>query len=403
MWSSTGKSLLRCRLAQMQRASFFLAYCFYWDAKKSVLSPLKSDSYQSLNFHGFYVVTTFFVMPVLTMRSVVLLLSVSEDEDKLMVSMTFLGTALIWVIIPHLRMFGRPPEREGFVSCVNTMFVLEEKLKEIIPDLSIHLSGKVASLIRQISRSLNVLYFTMDNIITFGVPFLALSKSSPTYALLLSGYDFESLGCLVSTLTLISTGAMTFFYTRMVLAVISFVINFVTHGVALVAVWTLVLVDSRVEFGFIKSVKIYRCLTIIKNFHVDTCHHLGSVCAHHAFSVVAATTGLYFLLTEYQEIDPLLLGGCGSLVVVSVALEMATITYLAMVGRNSARFLELMRNMNRGDKLRRRIMASLGSNAINLEVISSVETMRNGVGLEYFMNFVTRVTSYTIDLILTKN
>lgn len=88
---------------------------------------------------------------------------------------------------------------------------------------------------------------------------------------------------------------------------------------------------------------------------------------------------------------------------VSVALEMATITYLAMVGRNSARFLELMRNMNRGDKLRRRIMASLGSNAINLEVISSVETMRNGVGLEYFMNFVTRVTSYTIDLILTKN
>lgn len=129
MWSSTGKSLLRCRLAQMQRASFFLAYCFYWDAKKSVLSPLKSDSYQSLNFHGFYVVTTFFVMPVLTMRSVVLLLSVSEDEDKLMVSMTFLGTALIWVIIPHLRMFGRPPEREGFVSCVNTMFVLEEKLK----------------------------------------------------------------------------------------------------------------------------------------------------------------------------------------------------------------------------------------------------------------------------------
>lgn len=279
----------------------------------------------------------------------------------------------------------------------------------MIPDLPYHLTPKAVSLISQMSRMLNVLSFVMDHIVSFTVPFLAFTRSSPGYALLRSIYDFETLGILVSLFILISTGIFTIFYTRMIMGVFSLIITFAVHGVALINLWTLILLQScqfsQLKFEFFKSIKIYKCLTLMKNIYVAMCRHLGSICAHHAYSVFITTTALYYLLSQFindKAVSMFLIGGSGSAVVISVALEKAIVTYLAMVSTNSRKYLELMSNANRGNKMKRRMIKALLSNSINFEIINTVETMRNGIGLEYFLKFVTRVTDYAIDLILAK-
>lgn len=129
MWLSTGKRNLRCRLAQMKRSSLFLAYCFHWDHKKSSISSLKSNSLPLLIFQLFCIFSTYAIMPVLTIRCVLLARSQAKVNDKVMVFTTFLGTALLGMIIPFAKVLVRSSGREKLVSCIRTMFFLEERFK----------------------------------------------------------------------------------------------------------------------------------------------------------------------------------------------------------------------------------------------------------------------------------
>lgn len=47
------------------------------------------------------------------------------------------------------------------------------------------------------------------------------------------------------------------------------------------------------------------------------------------------------------------------------------------------------------DKYRRRVLRSMLPNSISLEFIDSVDTIRNGIGMDYFLRYGERVQSYT--------
>lgn len=53
------------------------------------------------------------------------------------------------------------------------------------------------------------------------------------------------------------------------------------------------------------------------------------------------------------------------------------------------------------DKLKRLTIQGLQSISINLEFLSSVETMENGVRLDYFLRYLERVGYHTVTLLLT--
>lgn len=62
-----------------------------------------------------------------------------------------------------------------------------------------------------------------------------------------------------------------------------------------------------------------------------------------------------------------------------------------------------MQKYNEKSKYRRKVLTALLPNSINLEMIGSVETMRDGIQSNYFLNFVSRVTDCTIRLLLAQS
>lgn len=58
---------------------------------------------------------------------------------------------------------------------------------------------------------------------------------------------------------------------------------------------------------------------------------------------------------------------------------------------------------NEKNKYKRKVLTALLPNSVNLEMIGSVDTMRNGIQRNYYLNFVSRVTDCTIRSLLAKS
>jgi hypothetical protein len=58
----------------------------------------------------------------------------------------------------------------------------------------------------------------------------------------------------------------------------------------------------------------------------------------------------------------------------------------------SKEYIQTMFVIHGGNKYRKRVLSSLLSNSIQIEAVTSVDSIKNGITLRYFLHFIARVT-----------
>lgn len=129
-------------------------------------------------------------------------------------------------------------------------------------------------------------------------------------------------------------------------------------------------------------------------------------CLHQFITVLGSSVAVYLLVTQLtlksDQISLLVVGiGLGMIGACAVG-EFAAISYIAMSARGSKEFIWRMRRKHGTDKWRRRVLAALLPNSINLEFINSLDTLVNGLRMKYFLSFIDRVTDNTITLLFER-
>lgn len=186
------------------------------------------------------------------------------------------------------------------------------------------------------------------------------------------------------------------------------------YSIGCLYVWTLFLVptDDKLN-GFHKlrgglyfhtAIKMYRRLHVMTIVQSEFFRSFRNPCMHHIFAVVMATVGLYNLMLEIISnfSRPIWVGiTCIMVIFVAWVFEFYTVCLVAKVGVASKNFIRKMRRIHGTDRYKRRLLNARLPNAINLEFLRSVDSIKNGIETEYFLNFLDRVTDNTTALLMT--
>lgn len=152
------------------------------------------------------------------------------------------------------------------------------------------------------------------------------------------------------------------------------------------------------------GIKIYQNLRILSIIKSELARDLVLPCLHHFHMVVISTITFYYFILQFLQggkIDFVI--GAFSIIVLLLAgmIEFFAIFYTAKISSLSIEFKRMAFTFYGHDKLKRLTIQGLQSISINLEFLSSVETMENGVRLDYFLRYLERVGYHTVTLLLT--
>lgn len=95
-----------------------------------------------------------------------------------------------------------------------------------------------------------------------------------------------------------------------------------------------------------------------------------------------------------------MIGLCVSVLGICVMIEFFAICLIARAGAGSQLFIQRSKRLNGENKYARKVLASLLPNSINLEFNRSADTLRNGVEMNFFLNYLSSVTDNTLTLLL---
>lgn len=250
-----------------------------------------------------------------------------------------------------------------------------------------------------------IFFSTIDYIVPLFCVSLAYSHN-PIYAML----EFsETLSPRNSPLAKILLGFLVWVTSIMLASTIRPVILIFLYGIVSLYLWTLFLVptSSSVKFclSFAKGVKIYRTLKVMTLVMGELASDIVVPRVHHVCAVLWTTLALYFLMTHIfltGETSPYIVILCVAMILISALMEWFAIGMVAMGATLSKRFIREMGRNHGRNKYRRRVVGSLLPNFINLEFVTTVNTIREGIQRVYFANFVARVTNNTITLLLAR-
>lgn len=253
---------------------------------------------------------------------------------------------------------------------------------------------------------MNSFFFGFDYIAPLMFTIISFTHASPVYATLKSFRNFERFGTLYSSFVLIISGIPTAIGGLFLMATMGTCFLISAYGVVCVYVWTFGIVPTTETFGlpFTTAIHMHNCLRYVAILHSELARDFVTICLHHAALVVLATVGMYNIIIELakgNEMSVMLICICVGLISVAVMLEIFSIYFIGISSKESKRFVREMRRKY-GDRYRQTVLKSLLPNCINLEVVSSVDTLKNGIQMEYFINYFTRVTENTVNLLLTK-
>lgn len=159
----------------------------------------------------------------------------------------------------------------------------------------------------------------------------------------------------------------------------------------------------RVGLGFETGIKIHQILRVLATLQSELARDLIVPCLHHFDTVVLSTISLYYFVLQFLPHGEI------SLVVVAVSLimlfgsgvvEFVVVFYIAKATDLSNKFKKKIAFFYGHDKIKRRLIARLQPISINLEFFGSVATIKNGVGMDYFLRYLERVGYHTVSLLL---
>lgn len=213
-----------------------------------------------------------------------------------------------------------------------------------------------------------------------------------------------STGILPSYLIRILVGLETFIGLMMMTSTFTICVLLTTYGIVALYLWTLLIIpkNEEVQLDFHVAIKVHNRLGIMTKIHTEMAQNFIVTCLHHFITVLGSTVGMFILLTHLVKSDQvsilIIFIGIGAIVACTVT-EFALISYLAKCSRASKEFILRMGRNHGGDKYRRKVIRSLLPNSTNLEVISSLDTLVNGLEMKYFLKFLDRVADSTITLL----
>lgn len=243
---------------------------------------------------------------------------------------------------------------------------------------------------------------------------VGLSSSNPNYTLLRAIHDFEQYGKLVKYFARITIGSVSTVVANMVFSTVGVCTLFVSYSIVFLLTWTSLLVPElskgkfklRSGMNFDTAVRIYFNLKVMTKVQGEAIRGLILPCLHHINSVGVSTAGLFYLMEEIIDGNPpspFVILGCLPILIVPVAVEWYAVYWVALSGVRSKEFIQRMRVEHGGNKYRRKMLNCLLPNTINLEFLETVETLKNGIGMQYFLNYFARVTDSTATLLLTRD
>lgn len=278
-----------------------------------------------------------------------------------------------------------------------------------------HLNPAALTAVKACSKLITTFFYQVDYMAPLIFAVISFSPVSPVYTAirsLLKVLDrilhierFVSRSNLVTILIILTTGAPTSLGGVFLMATMGTCILISGYGVLCLYVWTLAIVPGGgPELPFNTALHMYHCLRHVMILHSEIARDFVAICLHHATLVVLSTGALYSMITELakgNEMSVILVFSCVALILVCVWIEIFAIYFTAMSSTASNEFLREMRLKHGENKYRRRALRCLLPNYVNLEVVGSVDTSLNGVKMEYFANYLVRVTDNTISLLLT--
>lgn len=184
------------------------------------------------------------------------------------------------------------------------------------------------------------------------------------------------------------------------------------YGIAVVHGWTLFLkpdrYDGKLRGGlcFEQGIKMYKSLSIMCKIHSELARELITTCMHHCYIVIYCSFGLWALLkqtVDKEGISIIIAVGSSTIFGMLFLFEWFVVNFITKGATGSKEFLYRVQKYNEKNKYRRKVVRAILPNSINLEVITSVDTIKDGIQRNYFINFVSRVTDVTIRLLLAKS
>lgn len=211
--------------------------------------------------------------------------------------------------------------------------------------------------------------------------------------------------------------SLTFFSCQIVMSMNSLMILVIANPLIVLYLWTKFITpflakqnlrwkNIQVDLKFDKTIQIYHNLTIMTTLQSDFLGQIVPFYFHHVIFLVISILGLYHailqcvLFANGNQISVVVILICVVMITSASLMEWFIVSFLAKASSASRKFIGKMLYNHGNDKVRRRVVKSLLPNSINLEYLGSVETIRRGIEMDYFLNYVSGVMSHTITLLL---
>lgn len=255
-------------------------------------------------------------------------------------------------------------------------------------------------------------YYCLDYIIPLLLLPLVFSFNAPFYTLLRAIYNFEPYGRLFSWMILLMSGTFTWFAGNLGISTIGLCILIVGYSISCLYVWTLFLIpfygrlrvsQLRAGISFETALRMYNSLRIMTVIQAALTRDFLNPCLHHAHAVLFSTLALFYLIVEFmrkKRPDLFLVAVCVVILGFCVFIEFYAICLIARIARGAKLFIARMTRDSGRNRYKRKVVGALLPNTVKLELLVSLDSIRNGVEMRYFLRYVSRVTENTLTLIL---
>lgn len=277
----------------------------------------------------------------------------------------------------------------------------------------LNLQGKksINQAISAITTTADVFFLLIDYIFPLLIVFTCFTKYSPAYTLLRSIYNFEQDGGLFTATIQIGSGIAISFAAMITLSGCTLCVIITGFGLIVLYLWTLFIIPQDEETKarkilippyFFDRILIHNSLKIMAIFHIELCRAFVISRLHHLCAVVVSSGCLYYILvSSTRGGESVFLVTATSLIIIGVMtfVELFAIYFMSNAVTTSKQFLHRVGYIYGTHKYAARVLKGLLPNSMNLEFITSLCTLVNGIEMNYFLNYVERVTDNAITLL----
>lgn len=238
---------------------------------------------------------------------------------------------------------------------------------------------------------------------------VAFSEFNPIYEF--SKITLGPTNPIILTLLRLGIGFITVLMGMSMISILAICLLVTIHGIVTLYLWTIFIIPPNVQnpadsLPFHLSQRIYTCLRIMTLQQGEFARFCIFTCMHHAHLVTMSTCALYYFLIQFSpghEISTIVTLLCGILILFCAGLEYFAVGVMAKASSASKEYIRGMKFVHGMNKYEKKVLRSVLPNCINLELIGSLDTIKNGIRMSYFLNFWERVTDNTMNLLLARN